>query len=1049
MTLSLADFPSEILAQITSYLSALEIVQTLRYCGNSALDHRMRHGGVTLLDFEVLESQHSSRTVFIQSLQLRSFIVRKLHCSAKHAKKLLFNLSPNLRHLVLIVADPKIVESLREDLDFDDSSNTLCVTASKYQPWIVSESYPHLETLRICQSNNGLLYDVFFATQFVNGLPSSLTNLEVSMPPSLGLVRLLPPNLTRLGLGENVMRLAGSNTVPLTLTIRSHYRGQFAAQAEEHALVDAEKAANQEKSEKEGEKEENSIWRKWTAYPASNDILLPLGLLELKLWACAGVPLQRLPPTLTKLDIQGVTGKEVIDPLELLNTLPPTVTCLRALFFVFKEDLLWLKDSPQPRPALKTLFFEQARNSMLSHTMMTKMMELAPNLETFRLECYSSGGQHQLKIDDLKLLPNVRVLSACFSPEIFVATKEMPSVLGAYLPYLNDLEPQNVDLLPVDFATLPPTVTRFHCRGRVEPINLHLVPSSVTDFWPRYLIDSGPELSPAFFPPTPPPAALTSTSPLTIEDGNFSLFDVSQGACIGADHYHFKHYPTIDASSGQLESRLMLVEANRYEGGISALYLTPEHLPESVTSLSLTRPHSSFLPHLTVLKTSTCISKINLALYPALTDLSVSIFGTGGDFKNQSCPPGLIRFSYDSEGEIPDSFLPLSPKLQELRTFFPLRPLEALNGLSNLKFLDCGSIPPNTPLLTWLHVLPTSVTHIMLPLDRFDPNEDERAPINILAERFSNLRLLTLTRDAGRHSGHLSSADLSLSAYRYIMEKLPHVEISNLKLKNFFLQHSPAILLAREGVALGSLVLPTSPSGKQKRGVKTALERWAFEKSKEDYSTKDIPYSLSVDHWNEMAHFFSPNSPLSLGIILENDEQVVIWPAGLTKLNVQSTKHFTPLLSLLNLPNTILSLSLDNFTIPDYLPASLTSFKAEGQTNTISTVLSWPPNLRVLACAIRNDVLTDNLKALPTTLEVLGLRGAVLSRNQIELFPPHLKRYRGQACPLDPTQMEDWIAFLRRRKIKWVKITSLTDELVQLFGEDDSIKALNALSPKL
>ena len=1042
MEISLTTIPTEILAQITSHLTALEVVGTLRGVGNSLLTGRLKRGGVTHLTFGILREQSQARIDFIRSLQLESFVV--LHgtqCDLYCAKILLHGLSRNLKRFEIphiFGENGEIVRHTDLDLFSPNFPDDIIFRVSKYLPWNVSTSYPRLEAFHIPLHPISDLEDAIFGSRFLAGLPSSLTSLTLPMPcfwPPAEMERLLPPHLTLLNLSVATnMPIFGQNLldslVSLNLTSQAGIPNEFE--------------------------------------------VFPPNLTELTI-SGRYLARQRIEcPSLTSLTLEVSRHENSLSwhPVELLSMVPDSLTSLTVTRFHVsgqsESDFTCREKSHLKRLKLGKL--------ACSTSALLGMMKVIPNVEDLDLSFESEGTEPRLNLEHFKALHGraLTTLSAELDSICFKSNGDDDiSPLSGLVPCLKDLRLMNETMTSIDFGMIPPSVTRLYVQGDIDVATLHRLPPSVISFRAPYMVSNDSKLAPVFIPPTPPSTLSCSDSNASTSDISIP-FDMALASSAGSHKYRCEwrpmacpSSPTSDPNtsifleneaeaaistpeshatrSDGLKLRLLLVPADTsdqpHDVGIStwdplrqrhaaAVRALPP-LPESVTHLTLNAPLSSPLPHLMTLITSGVnLCDIDLSLYPSLTSLTVRVLGE--TMKTSPCPPNLTFLRSGSELSFPVTFLPLPASLTiiEHDLTISLGSLSVLKALPNLSRLS-GPKPADASLMDWLNVLPPSMTRIKLRGVDFKGIQDDddalKQVLDILAQRFTSLAVLSL------------SSPLSAKVYRMMLIGLPQVDVQggpdNAPVRE------PALLATRLGYTEGTLTFSHGPQN---------VLDWCIQ-ALPHYLQHEVVQtnSLNLSNWNDLAPLVSPNTTMAVGLHLDSQEEAdsVIWPLALLDLDL-GLHWDVAKLSSIHLPDTTLTslrCTRGNYLI-DILPSSLTSLrlnKGGARRCRISSVLVWPSNLRHLSCHIDKEVLTDNLKALPPSLEYLSLTDC-LSLEQVELFPPHLKYFEKLFYPLEDVENGFilWMDFLQRRKILWLAPPTDREELEDIFGEV-GLKALD------
>ena len=198
--LTLATLPLEILRNITSFLTRWNDVEALCYTGNSLLTTKLQSGGVVSLVFDAPKFSRSAFRV-LSTIHLDSGHVIAIEPCPDHQRMLIHRMTPFLRHLSIDMHTTCLRDVFQSsNLDLSSTSNKPLYNA--FEPWIVSQHMPVLESLHITSSKS-ITYELSnefndsFWTAFIQGLPHSLTSLRM---PYLHVHdwSILPPHITSL-----------------------------------------------------------------------------------------------------------------------------------------------------------------------------------------------------------------------------------------------------------------------------------------------------------------------------------------------------------------------------------------------------------------------------------------------------------------------------------------------------------------------------------------------------------------------------------------------------------------------------------------------------------------------------------------------------------------------------------------------------------------------------------------------------------------------------------------------------------------------------------
>ena len=181
MALFLTSFPIEVLAQITFYLTDVEVLMKLPMCGDSKLTAKLKSGGVTHLNCQ-LSTFAVGLVKFAQSLRLHSLDISHLVC-AEQLRELVYGASSTIKHLDICVDD---TDALLSAADFELESEHFVARSTTKRPWIVSSTFPELESLSIDSELGSVLKDIAFFATWLRGLPPTLTKLQLPRKFNLG-----------------------------------------------------------------------------------------------------------------------------------------------------------------------------------------------------------------------------------------------------------------------------------------------------------------------------------------------------------------------------------------------------------------------------------------------------------------------------------------------------------------------------------------------------------------------------------------------------------------------------------------------------------------------------------------------------------------------------------------------------------------------------------------------------------------------------------------------------------------------------------------------
>ena len=694
MPLCLAEFPIEVLANITSRLTAKDILETLPGAGNALLTHKLRHGGVVDLEIKPYElsgckiSPH--HIVACQSLSLRRFTYSGSYSPI--VTKLVLGLKPTLRHLYGARTD-LIVKPLLSDMTDRKMLET--------DVWNVGTTFPALETLRLnLESHPQLLTDPVSAARFYEGLPPTLTTL--GLPPFTGFNfwPLLPPSVT--------MVYGVANNWPPTLDIAPNL-------ASLQGLTMAARTGD----------ERADVGGFWKINNNSSSPLPPnLTSLEIE----GPMRVLTLPRALTRLRYRVAPQFDGnFDVFALVKMLPPSLTCFDVDGGLIDSTLE--TDLPVMRSMKRFALVTRTPHFHLYSRACTDLLNSMPNLEELKLEITHLQGRaavrtpeneqyRGLDVQHLSRLNarTLRSLDAEFKPSCFIAAGDGTYPLDPFAKlHTLSIQRRMDSYQDFTFAAIPSSVTSLNLnQGEYSSETLHLLPASVTDLRGNLTVRTEDFIKlclPCL--PTPSGANSMDVSELPVEHS----YDQS------ASRGYLRRFK----QDGSDIRNGVAIELTALFLGPICLNLPPPVLVPSLTSIKLEKRYfaldwstftQSSLPNLrhAIIPCLPPSGVLDLGSWTSLRDLSITC--TKDDGKRVCCPPHLTKLEI-RDSTLIDPSLPLPTSLTEIRSE-SFRKCAVLAHLDKLKSFEChstlcGGQKNDAERLADLSFLPKGLTFIALP----------------------------------------------------------------------------------------------------------------------------------------------------------------------------------------------------------------------------------------------------------------------------------------------------------------------------------------------
>lgn len=968
MSLSLAKWPLEILAQVTSHLEAQDVILKLGAAGNFELLARLRNGGIT----SWIDRQRGPLSTNIKFVRhLRNLITVDLDISPPSATIVLYMLAlpPTLRHLS--IQDYYAADIFRPEIiglpTWDRTLLPLSYASTAHKIWIVRDTFPILETLRVRQLEECNWGDELSLTQLLLGLPATLTYLDLPFSfkhGSLDLFQLLPPNITKL----------------------SHHSD--ALPTSRHSL-DALAYLKMHTTQELDDPVDRDLGR-WTQTTNLDLMDFPSNLTHLVIPTDSPlltINAKLLPATLTNLDVYRVYGmggdSKTLSFFQLLRLLPPSITSATIGNLKYEsptESSLQQLGMLQPFAHLKTFEFEfQCEIAPeLESTMWKELIRLVPNV--ISLDVIANSVDVGVTPNHLKLLNplSLRSLKVPFSAECFTLT-DGASCIQSLLPNLTHLWLGRGGDLPAnfDFAAVPRSVTSVGANAQLSVKSLVHLPKNIAHYaLENMLMDVWDDDICRLFS-----AVRTSNGELIAVDPNSS--EATAPLTINFDR---AYRLSIDERGLQL----LVPNSERSSGVYFDFDLQPTHLPSSLTELTIIMHWD--LADLITAESLPCLKKLSvpgpfagLEALIMLDDLTLSEFAELDSGMPVVLPPNLTRLCVHSasepsfEGGIPTSVTHLEAE--------PIAPsdIRSLSSLQTLKLsrfdLNSGDDPDS--LNEWTaETFPTTLTHMSLP-----PNfliEATAIDFSKLFQRLSHLRLFeSIDFSQRKLPGELLG--------RIFVPSFPDQAVfgcGTLKLTyNDFLTAA-----ARAQIVPGSLSL------KPLESLEAFISRTFLPRAYPRLRHEAIVFERNQDNFTAevcstlLATLSPSTSYLELPLIPHVIDPAfpILWPRGLTNLMIYPTELITGL----QVPDTLQSLIVYGYgfeiqPLIDALPPGVTELHFE-QLLSDSPQTHWPPSLKSLYLTIRDSAI-ESMKYLPKTLEHLNLGANWIDFEIAEFIPSSVK----------------------------------------------------------
>lgn len=927
MALNLVSFPTEVLACITFFLTDLEVLMRLPLCGDSKLTNKLKSGGVTHLFCE-LSSYPVDVVKFAHSLRLHSLETRHA-VHPEQIRDLIHGAPSSIKHLEIYADD---VGPLFEtsDLDLDCAYSPVRYTSSR--PWIVSSTFPQLETLIIDVDNRlKCLDDAVFFASWLRGLPTSLTTFRPSKTLRCGyefsVWQHLPPNITQAG--------------PLTWSARGAPRRPFES-IQQLKITTATSISSfgllpvseHDKSDLEPRAAWDSEFEELSISALQNGLSQFPNLTRLSLYE-SDVFADTLPSTLTSLTWKRSTWRQC-NLAGLLARVPPTIVHLKLKGISPLTPISEQSVSTQYPifTRLKTFHLELTNDydedlDPQGEEVLSTLIKHLPIAESISLSFASLGN---LLPAHLSLLngSTLHTLKAPIDAQCFEILDDGHSRLEIALPKLHTLSvnrqldgPINEE---VSFASIPSTVTTLTVAAKWTITTLPLLPPAVKKFThiPFLTVQSCDALVSLFSDPRPPKTLNDSTtSSSTSSSSSVSSTSLPTSSPSTSDPDAVLSGTEIRSLSLTSNYRLERLDASFMNGRTSNVVLVPDSEKTSPVLL-MWRNLLALPPTLTALTTddiqSDLVERITPINLPFLKTLHLGSgelppsFDVGGFTALRSlrlftllasstltCPPNLTELISEKSLLLPPGFLPLPVSITHLESRLgELEPLSAIAPLVNLKTLK--SKASGNGYRDVLELLPATMTRLDISGDGLDASK-----YGHLGARCPSLQWLVVR--GALHMPQLAQLHQFLPA--------------EAKMKAMKLDVSDVDIIAHHaGIAQGALVIPPDmPIAEWSLGVLGI----AFPRRKTHIWAHRVQMSSK-----QMSSFFKYISPSMLTVSLDWAKEAIPthdMPRWVTKLLVDSSTVPFSVEAAAGLPPSLKTLIIDDIepSAVSSLPDGLTS----------------------------------------------------------------------------------------------------------------------------
>ena len=960
MPLTLAQMPRELLADITSHLSASVILDILFNCGNRLLYTKLKTGGVSRLSLNA-PGVAPIHLKLILSLPLETLQLGHLGRSPDTEKELSRGCHKSLRRLEVWYSS---LDALF-DLDVLDPSSASHAhktprNAESGTVWQIGDTYPHLTSLFMphCRTS-----DPEMVLRVLQSLPASLLELRLPDTAKIDIIPVLPPNLTTL---HHLQTFPTAVHAPFlsnltSLSLYLHPRLDLHTQETylQAHLLPGLLVLPPHLTFLQLESPPNILKSLMPSLPTGlitfSATVLNLGITDVQHAFSAPIEmLQMIPPSVTKLSLAGIKVNQYA------STVPSTTS----------------SGPSQPRQAITLdavknfsfsgLLYCNGSRDTLQSQFLRDLIITVPFAESYSL------GFSELEPEHLRLFKNPRLhtLDASFKAECFSKTLTGPSPLETALPTLRHLHLRSH--LGLNCAEFPAFLSTLRTSSMISFTQLERVSSIIRMTGPFGITVENSELERATVLDTLSPTVNQASSDFSLLCS--SLYLIETLVCLfrskidGSLLLRPRHANPGDAYSnlGDLEIHLRCKKPIAFPSRLTKLWISGEHLKDT--------PKDFCLPLVTKLSVvGKGFKGHQINAFPALLDLKLDCYGLLGGAGDGypgliECPPKLtsLRCTY---GKWPFKTLAHSiTSLEVLR--IDLKRVAKLENLTTFLMLETEH--PNPQVSELVKHLPGSITSIQFLLPRLLTPDMDQTLVNFW-ERFSSLKSLTL----------------NVNPVHAVMDKLyqsipPHVtslSCTGLPRPNQKYECDLALLATRAGLGHGEINLLQDES----------LDQWAQRTKHLAYPRFESLANLKFVSSNMVAPFLPYLSPSTKELKMRLLDSIYgsesdVWPTKVTSLIFWNS---------LSLPNQRLCLPpyLQKLTIHGAnasgcdivllsLPESLTCLTIPDWIINFE-VTAWPPKLAELTVTFEGPHIATNLKSLPRSLTRLELqKGWILKSSE-------------------------------------------------------------------
>lgn len=1018
--LTLNTLPIEILRFITSLITRWNEVEPLCFTGNSLLTTKLQLGGLVKHDFDASVFTKSG-VAFLSTIRLESAHVR-ISRGCHTPRVLIHHMSPHLRHLTLTIAmDVDLLDVFTtSNLNLASTSNKpLC---NPFEPWMVSNSLPVLESLHFKSNRGDLKFeslvrnecDASFWLTFLQGLPRSLTSFRF---PYLVVHdwNVLPPHITSL---RGVI-------------------GAFPLSTALHESVQDLSLFNTMEDLHESHPQMNKLDRLSLRVEAEfsmiNQFVVPPNLTRLSI-SCEAPNFMALLQKLTsnivtlKWRRQGPAGILPLKLDSLLATIPANVTSLTLIKVHLSLDLDPLESTP-PCPGIRRLniFFWFPGKDRPVSLAFRKIMSSMSRVEHMRL-IYKAPDFHGIAPDDLVLFSRrLRYLKTKLSPDCLALQSNGSYPALVHLPNLTHLRLRAVKPTPnfvFAFSSIPPTVTALGLGSLpIRSSEMQYLPLGLINLYQTKILDDDAEHFPLLLmAPDQPSCAIAPTStaitPLNNDTHSDDLSTLTGSAgqlhsepnsrisrdtsprvpasnvslrlsifislravhsqnCLGPKPSHFwlppSHYKSLNCIEIDWSANLPHIPSFVCHLSLEHVYdsktieesLTPSSLPH-LESLSMLCNLPSGLDlsgfaRLRSLTVSCVLSSYNFELPPSLTSLICSDYNT-----SMNLPASITRFRYSVGCQLSSQALEQLENLVEFGSVSEALDIEKFGTLAHYLFQSTSAHPLMTTL--W-----TSGSF------EFAKRDECLHDHSSFATRFPSLEHLYIRQ--------MTPYSALLSLYSLLP---PRTILHGGSIK--FSSHDVNDLLQRCLTSKRLFSKRCTIDECIREAISIALPRW------KDFRRNDDFFSFDDACWQIFASILSPQThtlKIPSTCNLKNGFGRYL-PSFITKLEYHSSSlEFTECELPTSITDLKVRLSGRGECFPNF-PASLTSIEIRAQhvTFTKHHALGLPPKLTFLHLGLK---LEDGIYVLPSSVNWLKIDGPFeLKLPQLDAIASHVLLYDGQ-----------------------------------------------------